>query len=339
MCPPSRALVTGGGGFLGSRIVSMLLDEGWSVKSFSRKAHSELIANGAGCCVGDLADESAVNEAVRDADVVFHVAAKVGLWGDYAEYHAANVTGTRNVIEACRGNGVTKLVHTSSTSVIFRGRDLKNANEDAPVPRKHSSHYASTKAQAERLVLEANSPHLATIVLRPHALWGPGDNQLLPRLAQRHRANRLMLVGRGDNLVDFTFVDNAARAHLDAAIRLHAGGTLSGRVYFISQGDPRPVGIFVNDLMRAAGLPPVTRSIPVPVAHVAAWGLETVYRTLGVITEPPITRSAVYFMALEHYFDTSAARRDLGLDPAISIEEGLRRLAADRDKGLSRAAP
>lgn len=321
-----RAVVTGGGGFLGSKIVSMLLDEGCAVASFSRNRYPKLAARGVICHVGDLADASAVREALRQADVVFHVAAKAGLWGDYAEYYAANVVGTQNVIQACRRNGVTKLVHTSTPSVVFSGHNIRNAGENLPLARKYLSHYASTKAEAERLVIAANGPDLATVALRPHIIWGPGDNQIFPRLVERHRGNRLMLVGRGDNLVDTTFVDNAARAHLDAARRLEPGRPPAGGAYFISQGDPRPVRTILNELLRAAALPPVKKSIPVSVAYCAAWLLETFYRTFRVAAEPPLTRYFVLQMAREHYFDISAARRDLGYHPGISIEEGMERL-------------
>ena len=326
MSPIYRAVVTGGGGFLGSRIVSMLLDEGCAVTSFSRHHYPKLSARGVTCHVGDLADASAVSEALRKADVVFHVAANVGTWGDYAQYYATNVVGTQNVIEACKQNGVKKLVHTSTPSVIFSGRDIRNANENVPFARKHLTHYASTKAKAERIVIAANGPDLATVVLRPHVIWGPGDNLIFPRLVERHLANRLMLFGRGDNLVDTTYVDNAARAHLDASSRLAPGRPPAGCTYFISQGDPRPLRDILNELMRAAELPPVKKSIPFSVAYVAACLIETSYRMLRVTAEPPLTRYLVLKMARDHYFDITAARRDLGYNPAISIEEGMQRL-------------
>jgi nucleoside-diphosphate-sugar epimerase len=328
MGQPVRAVVTGGGGFLGSRIVAMLLDEGCVVGSFSRRAHASLAARGVVCHAGDLADAAAVRAALSDCDVVFHVAAKVGTWGDRKEYYSANVAGTRNVIDACRRNGVRKLVYTSTPSVVLDGRPVRNEREDARRPAKHLTPYSSTKAEAEGLVLEANGPELATVALRPHVIWGPGDNQVFPRLIARHRARRLRLVGRGDNLVDTTFVDNAARAHLNAARRLAPGSAIAGRAYFISQGDPRSVRSLLNEVFRAAGLPPVDKSIPFPVAYGAAWLLETAYRVLGVRDEPPLTRFSVVHMGRDHYFDISAARRDLDYAPTIGIEEGIEKLRA-----------
>jgi nucleoside-diphosphate-sugar epimerase len=327
-------MVTGGGGFLGSKIVSMLIVEGCSVRSFSRNEYPELKALGVVCHKGDLADRQAVSDALRDTDVVFHVAAKAGIWGDYSEYYASNVTGTRNVIEACLRNGVAKLVYTSTPSVAFGGRDVRNANEEEPLPKKYLAPYLTTKAAAERLVTQANCSTLATVTLRPHLIWGPGDTQLFPRIAKRRLANRLMLVGSGDNLVDSTFVDNAARAHLDAAKRLKSGSPVAGRAYFISQGDPRPVRFLINALLDAAGLPPVKRSIPLPVAYVLACFLEAGYRTFHVANEPPVTRLSVLEMGRDHYFDISAARRDLGYHPAVSMEEGLERMRSAFANGL-----
>jgi 2-alkyl-3-oxoalkanoate reductase len=303
----------------------MLRGEGYSVRSFSRRKYPTLATQGVACHVGDLADASAVCAALAETDVVFHVGAKTGIWGDYKEYYSANIVGTRNVVEACLRNGVPRLVYTSTASVVFDGRPIRNASEDKVCPRKYLTHYASTKAAAERLVVQANGSSLATVALRPHAIWGPGDNQMFPRLVKRHRANRLRLVGRGDNLVDTTYVDNAARAHLDAARRLEPGNAVAGRSYFISQGDPRPVRHLLNSLLRAAGLSPVETSIPLPLAYSAACLFEAAYRLLGVTAEPPVTRYSVLLMANEHYFDISSARRDLGYRPIIGIEEGMER--------------
>jgi nucleoside-diphosphate-sugar epimerase len=301
----------------------MLLEDHWAVSSFARGHYPDLAAKGVVCHAGDLADPAAVDKALRGADVVFHVAAKAGAWGNYASYYATNVTGTKNVIDACRRNGVKKLVHTSTPSVVFSGHRLENSDETVPYARRHLCHYSSTKTEAERLVLSANGPYLATVALRPHMIWGPGDNQIFPRLVKRHRAKRLMLIGSGDNLVDSTFVDNAARAHLDAAGRLEPGSPAAGRAYFISQGDPRPLGSLLNALLGAAGLPPVERSLPVFAASALARLLEAFYRLFRIEEEPVLTLFLVQQMSSAHYFDISAARRDLGYNPQISIEEGM----------------
>ncbi len=327
-----KALVTGGGGFIGQAIVRGLLERGASVRSFSRQAHDGLQALGVEQVRGDVADPAAVAAAVQGCDIVFHVAAKPGIWGNYEDYHLPNVTGTQNVIAACRQNGVRRLVYTSSPSVVFDGRDMEGVDESAPYPRNFEAHYPMTKAIAEQLVRAANDAQLATVSLRPHLVWGPGDNHLLPRLAARAKAGQLRKIGSRARLIDTVYVDNAAEAHLLAADRLAPGSPVAGKVYFISQGEPVPMWEMVNRLLAAAGAPPVTRTVPVWLALALAWGLETAHRITGNQNEPRLTRFVVHELSTAHWFDISAARRDLGYSPRISIAEGLELLRAASGK-------
>jgi nucleoside-diphosphate-sugar epimerase len=322
-----KALVTGGGGFLGGAIVRLLRARGDSVRSLARGHYPALDALGVEQVAGDVAEAQAVAQAVDGCDVVFHVAAKAGFWGPYAEYFRANVEGTRRVVEACRAAGVPRLVHTSSPSVVFDGRGAEGIDESAPYPRRYHAPYPETKAKAERLVLEANGPALATVALRPHLIWGPGDNHLIPRLVARARAGRLRKVGRRDHLVDTIYIDNAAEAHLLAADRLAPGAAVAGRAYFLSQGEPRPLWDLINRILAAAGAPPVTRTVPAPAAVLAGGLLEAAFRALRLPGEPPMTRFLAHQLSTAHWFDIAAARRDLGYEPRVSIDEGLRRLA------------
>lgn len=321
-----KALVTGGGGFLGQAIVRALRKRGTEVRSFSRQAYEALAKLSVEQCRGDLADPVAVASAIQGCDVVFHVAARPGIWGDYEEYYRPNVTGTQNVIAACRAHGVQRLVYTSSPSVVFDGRDMEGVDESVPYPSRYEAHYPKTKAMAEQLVRAANDAQLATASLRPHLIWGPGDNHLLPRLIARARAGQLARIGARPNLIDTVYVDNAADAHLLAADRLAPGSPIAGKVYFVSQGEPVPMWEMVNRLLHAAGAPPVTRAVPVWLALVLARGFETAARVTGSAREPRLTRFVVHEMSTAHWFDISAARRDLGYAPAISIAEGLERL-------------
>lgn len=322
-----RVLVTGGGGFLGQAIVRLLLARGAQVRSFSRHVHAASRAAGVEQQTGDLADLESVRRAVAGCDLVFHVAAKPGIWGPYDEYHRVNVTGTENVLAACRRQNVGRLVYTSSPSVVFDGRDMENVDESVPYPRHFEAHYPHTKALAEQAVLRANDAQLTTVALRPHLIWGPGDNHLLPRLAARARAGQLRRIGRARKLIDTVCVENAAEAHLLAADRLAPGTALAGRPYFISQGEPREVWDLINALLRAVGAPPVTRSVPKGVALAAAFVLEHWHRLTRNPREPRLTRFVVKELCTSHWFNLAAARRDLGYAPRVSIEEGLRRLA------------
>jgi nucleoside-diphosphate-sugar epimerase len=321
-----RSLVTGGGGFLGGAIVRLLHARGDEVRSLSRRHYPALASLGIEQVQGDVADAGAVRTAPAGCDVVFHVAARAGLAGRYHDYYRANVLGTENVLAACRQHGITRLVYTSSPSVVFDGRDMEGVDESVPYLRHYEAHYPQTKALAEQAVLRANGPGLATVALRPHLIWGPGDNHLVPRLLARARAGRLRRIGRASKVIDSTYIDNAAQAHLLAADRLAPGAPVAGRAYFVSQGEPLPLWDLVNRILGAAHLPPVTRSVPVGAAYAAGWFFETVYALCHWPGEPPMTRFLARELATAHWFDIRAARRDLGYEPAVSIDEGLRRL-------------
>ncbi|MDZ7791304.1 MAG: NAD-dependent epimerase/dehydratase family protein [Xanthomonadales bacterium] len=322
-----RILVTGGGGFLGQAIVRQLLERGDTVSTINRSDYPELAELGVTCHRGDIADREAVAAAVDGADAVIHVAAKAGP-GLYApDFVAANVVGTGNVIEACRRHGVRYLVHTSSPSVVHAGGDIDGGDESLPYPTHFPAPYPATKAEAERLALGADDESLKVCALRPHLIWGPGDNQLLPRLIERNRAGRLKLPAPG-KLIDTVYIDNAAKAHLQALDNLVGSGTAAGKAYFISNGEPKPVGEMLSMMLAAAGETPKLGRVSLRLAMVAATVIEGVWRGMRRRSDPPLSRFVVEHLATAHWFDISAARRDLGYEPEVSIEEGLRRLSA-----------
>ncbi len=329
-----KVLVTGGGGFLGKALVMRLLARGDDVRSLARGEHPELAARGVRVHRGDVGDPAAVGAAVEGCDAVLHVAAHVGSWGPYRAFYRTNVEGTDNVIAACRAHGVSRLVFTSSPSVVHGGGDVAGSDESLPYARSFEAHYPRTKAIAEQRVLEANSAALATVALRPHLIFGPGDTQLLPRAVAQARAGRLRLVSGETKLVDCTYIDNAVDAHMLALDRLSPAATCAGRAYFISNGEPVATGVLVNRILAAAGAPPVTRSISPRVAYAAgcvAEALHVIFRRSG---EPRITRFVARQMMTSHWYDIGAARRDLGYEPAVSIDEGLKRLKAQLVMGL-----
>lgn len=320
----ATALVTGGGGFLGSAIVRRLLARGLRVRSLARRRYAELDALGVEQIEGDIAEGETVERACKGVELVFHTAAKFGVWGPYDDYFRTNVTGTRNVVQACRRYGVQRLIYTSSPSAIFDGRDMEGVDASVPYPRRFHAAYPATKAQAERYVLEFARERPRCIVLRPHLIWGPQDNHVVPRvIAQAHRLAR---IGRRPNRIDTIYIDNAADAHLLASDALAANAALSGKVYFISQDEPRPLWDVVNAILAAADLPPVTRTVPVWLAVAAASVLEMVHKLFRLPGEPRLTRFMVKELATAHWFDISAARRDLGYRPTVTYAEGLRRL-------------
>jgi nucleoside-diphosphate-sugar epimerase len=334
-----KVLVTGGGGFLGQALCRALVARGDCVVSFSRNRYPALDALGVRQIQGDLADRDAVLRACAEGfDAVLHNAAKAGAWGAYASYYSANVLGTRNVIAACRVHGIPRLVHTSTPSVVHRAtHPVEGASADeVPYGEGVKAHYAATKIIAEQDALAANGPDLATVALRPRLIWGPGDTQILPRLVQRARAGRLRLVGSGDNLVDTTYIDNAAQAHLDALDHLHPGAACAGRAYFISNGEPWPLREVLNGLLRAAGAPQVHATIPFRAAYALGAVCEGLWTLLPLRGEPPMTRFLAEQLATPHWYSMAPATRDFGYVPRVSMQEGLARLQAALAGGTAR---
>ncbi|NUS59629.1 MAG: NAD-dependent epimerase/dehydratase family protein [Lysobacter sp.] len=324
-----KILVTGGGGFLGQALCRSLVERGFDVVSFNRGRYDALDTMGVQQVQGDLADRDAVVAAAKGVGAIFHNAAKAGAWGAYDEYFRANVIGTRNVIDACRTHGIGRLVYTSTPSVTHRATHPVEGGtaDDVPYGTGFKAPYATTKTIAEQEVLAANSDTLATIALRPRLIWGPGDNQLVPRLAERARAGRLRIVGTGDNLIDTTYIDNAAQAHIDAFHHLVPGAACAGRAYFISNGEPMAARSLVNSLLRAVGAPPVDKHLSFRTAYAIGAVAEALWTVLPLRGEPPLTRFLAEQLSTAHWYDMGPATRDFGYVPRVTIVEGLRRLA------------
>jgi nucleoside-diphosphate-sugar epimerase len=275
---------------------------------------------------GDISDEAAMIKASDGCDIVYHVAAKAGIWGAYDEYYRANVLGTKNVINACRANGIRKLVYTSSPSIVFDGSDMEGVDESVPYPDHFEAYYPETKAKAEQMVLKANGDKLATVALRPHLIWGPEDNHLVPRIIEKGKKGALRRIGKKQFLVDTIYVDNAAEAHIMAADKLDIGSSVAGKTYFISQGEPRPLWDVVNQILEAGGVAPVERSISPGLAYGIGWALEKAYSVFRIKGEPRMTRFLARELSTSHWFDISAAKRDFGYKPRVSYEDGMSRL-------------
>lgn len=328
-----RVFVTGGGGFLGQAIVRQLVQRGDTVISYSRQPYPALAALGVAHRQGDLAEPHHLTAAMKDCEAVIHVAAKAGIWGPLEAFYAANVTGTQNVLAACRHLGIQRLVYTSSPSVVHPGEGgLEGVDESVSYPDHFEAPYPQTKAEAEQKVLQANSSDLATVALRPHLIWGPGDPHFVPRLVARARAGRLRLVGKSDPLIDTVYVENAAEAHLLALDRLQPGSLIAGKAYFITQGEPLPISGFVNAILGAAGLPPVTRRVPVGLAYLVGAAMESVWRGFNLAGEPLMTRFMAHQLSTPHWYDISAARRELDYTPKVSFEAGMQLLKQSLQK-------
>ncbi|MCI5066129.1 NAD-dependent epimerase/dehydratase family protein [bacterium] len=325
--PGKCFLVTGGGGFLGKALVKRLILDGHRVKSLSRGRYEELDSLGVVTYQYDLGSEAPLPEGVLDGvEGVFHTAALVKMWGPRQAFVQTNIEGTRRLLDACRKAEVSRFVYTSSPSVIADGTDLNGVDESYPYPRHFEAFYPETKAAAEQIVLSASDQDLRCCSLRPHLIFGPGDTNLIPTVVQRARAGSLRRIGRGENLVDFSYIEDCVEAHICAMSALcQPSSPAAGRAYFVSQGDPYPLWRWIDTVLKHHSLPPVTRSIPYPVARSIAALLEFCSKTFPFLGEPRLTTFLVNEMYTSHYFDIGAARRDLGYVPRYTVEEALAR--------------
>jgi nucleoside-diphosphate-sugar epimerase len=324
-----RALVTGGGGFVGSYIVKQLLAQGVECLVLGRNSYPEIQSLGATCLVGDICDASFLSRSFQNVDTVFHVAALAGIWGKSEDYYRINVQGTENVIAACKTNNVSNLVYTSTPSVVFNGDDIVNGDEQLPYAKHFLCHYAKSKVLAEKLVLKSSigSDSFQTCAIRPHLVWGPGDPHLIPRLLERGRQKQLKKIGDCTNLVDISYVENVAEAHLLAAKNLDTTKTASGQAYFISQGEPVNLWQWIDKLFREMGVPQVNARIPFPLAYCAGAVLEGLHHVFASHKEPKMTRFLAEQLAKSHCFSIAKATEDLGYTASISTEEGMKRLS------------
>ncbi len=319
-----RYLVTGAGGFVGSALCRRLLAHGSKVVALGRRDYPELAALGVTTVRANLVDLRPPYPAeLCGLDGVFHAAAKVEMWGPWNDFFATNVLGTRNVIELCKQQRIRNLVFTSSPSVIANGSDLRGVDESFPYPARYQAFYPHTKALAEMELLKANCDSLRTVALRPHLIFGPGDQHLLPTVVSKARAGRLPIVGAGKNLSDFTFIDDCVQAHLLAMKAIDDLSEARGRAFFISQGEPYPLWVWIAKVLEASNIAPLTRRVPKFLASIAASSCETAWKLLRMSSEPPLTRFLVSEMATDHYFSIEAARRLLGYNPSCSVDQAL----------------
>ena len=327
-----KALVTGGGGFLGSALVKRLIERGYQVSVLNRRRYCELEKIGAASITADISDAAGVAKACEGVDAVFHTAAKAGFWGDYNSYYTVNVAGTKNVIDACLKGGVKKLIYTSSPSVAYNAEEAVNIDESAPYPAKYLCYYSQTKAEAERMVVAANRKDggLLSVSLRPHLIWGPGDNHLIPRVikaaSEKSAFKRLKIIGGGLNKVDITYIDNAVEAHLNAFDALEPGAKCAGSVYFISQGEPVVLWEFINRILRGVNIAPLEKKMPFGLAYSVGMLFETLYGLFKIKSEPKMTRFLAAQLSKSHYFNISRAKDEIGYKPIVSTEEGLAKL-------------
>ncbi|MGL1931479.1 MAG: NAD-dependent epimerase/dehydratase family protein [Desulfotalea sp.] len=322
-----KALITGGNGFVGRKIVEQLLQAGVECRVVGRGSYPDLEKLGVETISCNICDEAAMRKVTSGVDIVFHVAALAGIWGPWKNYYNTNVLGTRSIIKACRGQ-VSSLVYTSTPSVVFDRNELKGEDESLPYPKSFLCNYAKSKVLAEQEMLAANDDELSTCAIRPHLVWGPNDPHLIPRLVAARENNKLKIVGSAENLVDISYIDNVAHAHLLAAYNLVGKKTAAGKAYFVSQGEPVNLWGWLNELFEMLNVAKLEKQISYKKAYYVGALLEGIYKIIPTKSEPPMTRFVAEQLAKSHYFSIKNAEKDLGYAPIVSTKEGMARFVA-----------
>lgn len=317
-----KICVTGASGFVGQAVARQLMAYGHEVIGIGRKTCPEGFRGQ--YFQGDLIHGKILEEALPGCNAVIHTAAKAGYWGNLKPYLEANLTATRNVVHASQHYQVPFIIHTSSASVVFESQPIIKGDESLPLAKHHLSPYTYTKALAEQLILKSHTPgSLETLILRPHLIWGNGDQHLFPRLIDKAKSKSLKQIGSGENWVDMTHVENVAHAHVKALEALIQGRPIGGKAYFITQSEPVPLWPWIKGFLKDLNLPPIRRQIPFRIAYGAGALLEKIYRYLPDTLEPRMTRFLAMQLGLTHTFSSQSAQEAFDYHPIISFAEGM----------------
>lgn len=331
-----NCLVIGGGGFLGAQIVKQLSVVGTFVRAFGRSEYPALLSAGVPCIKGDICELPSLLDALTEVDTVFHTASLCHMWGKKTLLQKVNVEGSRNVLEACLQKKVKRLVYTSSPSVVIGEENIINGDESLPYPEKYNAEYPRTKSQAEQLLLKANGTkhhnsktNILTCAIRPHLLWGPGDPHILPRIRKTAESGRLRQIGDGQNQITITQVENAAHAHILAALELTAEARCAGKAYFVGDEEPIYLWTWLNELLAIWGLPKIKKRAPWSLARYLAKISEWLHTHFTFLGEPFMTTFIVDQLVRSHSFSHKAAEKDFNYKPIVSPQEGLEKLMHD----------
>lgn len=319
------AFVTGGSGFIGRALVARLARENWSVRALARSDASAAAVRAVGAepVSGDLASVDGMRAGCDGADVVFHLAAKLGDTGTWEEFERDTVRGTENVLRAARDAGVPRFVHTGTEAALMDGRPLTGADESWPLKPDSPAYYPRSKARAEMAVIAAAADGFETMALRPRFVWGAGDTTLLPALADMVRQGKFAWVGGGGHRTSTTHVDNVVEGLVATAARGR-----SGEAYFVTDGEPVVFREFLSEMFATQGLDAPTRTVPLGLAKPLSAVAESAWRVLPLPGDPPLTRFAIWASGLECTIDDSKARSELGYAPVVSVEDGMAGLRA-----------
>jgi len=318
-----KTLVTGATGFLGGALTRRLHHMGWDVTALGRNPAklNQLEDDGIRIVRTDISKKDQVTASFSAFDLVFHCAALPSPWGGFEKFYQANVIGTRNIVQACLENNVKRLVYISTPSIYFDYDSHIGVKENDPLPEP-ISHYAHTKRLAEEEIDKGFAQGLAVVSIRPRAIFGEGDTVIFPRLLSRLKTGRLPILGDGENIVDLTYVQNVVDALLLCA---ESPTNTLGKTYNISNGEPVKIWELVNRICDELGFSHPRLKISRNAAYYVGGAFEFLYSLIPYSPEPPLTRMSVSMLANNTTLDISAAKKELGYQPRVSVEEGVQK--------------
>ncbi|HVV32777.1 MAG TPA: NAD-dependent epimerase/dehydratase family protein [Vitreimonas sp.] len=318
-----RIFITGASGFVGGAAARYFVGKGHDVRAMSRSEKSDAIINALHATPVRCDLESVTPASIGNAEAVVHCAAFVEQWGPKDAWKRFNVDGTARMLAAAKAAGVKRFIHISTESVLWKGQSLNNVDETYPLALNSPYPYSWTKAQAEVLVQKANTPDFQTIILRPRFIWGPGDTTLLPLIEHMAKTGGWMWVNHGKAQTSTTHIANLVHA-IDLALTQGKGG----EAYFILDDGVRSMHEMISGMAASRGITLPEKSISGGMADFIGSTCEFVWGTFGLKSDPPLTRFSAMIMSRDSVLNDAKARREMGYAPVISVEDGLRQLAA-----------
>jgi nucleoside-diphosphate-sugar epimerase len=315
-------LVTGATGFIGSHVAEACIQRGISVRTIARAGSDTALADRLGVTVvrGSLSDAEVVRKAVEGVDVIVHCAAKVGDRGAVEEYRAVNVEGLRGLLEACKDKSLQRFVYMSSLGV-YEPRHHHGTDESEPVSFNHLDGYTLSKAEAEQIVWPYYRDHgVPLVVLRPGFVYGPRDKTVLPRLIERLRTGRLHYLGGDRRLLNSIYIGNL----MDAVFLALDNPRAVGQVYNLTDGEKVSKERFINAIADPMGFARPRQKLPRWLAAIVARIALRKIRRAGPNGPTRLTAAQYKFILLNLDFSIEKARRELGYQPRVTFEQGMR---------------
>jgi nucleoside-diphosphate-sugar epimerase len=320
----NKIVITGAAGFLGGRVAKYFAEnfKTATIIATSRRNSRALELEKHGCqfVKGDLTDQVFCNSIVLNVEIVVHCAALSAPYGLYNDFYQSNYIASKNLLEACVKNGVKKFIFIGTPSIYVDLSDRFNINEIEPLPKEMINHYAKTKLMAEELILGFNGNGIETISLRPRAIIGAEDTVIFPRVLEAYNKGSLKIIGKGNNICDFTCVRNVIEAILCC---IRADSYAYGQAYNITDNQPVDFWATLNYTLRSLNLKPCSKKVPRNIAMFVANLFEFKAKLLVQKSEPTITKYGIGILSNSFTLDISKAKELIHYKPIMSTYEGI----------------